>query len=472
VTGLSSVTVTQSGAGNNLTYTVVMTGVSGDPPQMTSTSSLTGGTPIITHATTLAYPGYNTLVVKLGDSSRYDPDANPYGTIWTCTVNAANIFNLLLTGTLENVTIRNGVLQHNWTNVYSTKFVDQPGGGATTPEMLTVLFENIVTEAAGLTANQNGTMRMWDFGTTGPNRCERVVFRNCWWLHPLRPATELMTDVRMDFTHGGDVRFENCVLPCWGTGPEFSNANGNVSVVGCRVQTNEAYYSANATTNAFTQTLERYTVGLHDSSVTSQPVVLEKRGYTLPGSTPQIAVGVVYWHRQSTGKLYPTKADADADTNAIDITTANGPVLFRFLNATLSTIRSTHKYLGDKTYPAAYAEMRDNLWRGSPIATYAQITADQNQFTLIPLLNHHRLSSDASRNINGIKAIGLGQILREDTIYNVGAQNIVLVNASGSASGVDQLSLPGAANKTIAAGNAVQLVYDPETLTRRMSATT
>lgn len=412
--------------------------------------------------------GYSTVVVKIADDHRYDPDANPYGSVWTCTL--LNIGSLYLTGTLENCTFRDGVLQSNWTNIY-TSFVGLPGGGATCPNMLNVLFENILTEAAGLTANANGTMRMWDFSTTGPTRCERVVWRNCKWYHPLRPATEVMTDVRMDFTNGGDITFEGCDLTCWGTGPEFSNAYGNVNVINCRIQTNEAYYSC-ATSDVITQTLERNTVGLIDTADSSQPVVIEKRGYTLPVSSPQLAVGTVYWYRGSTGKLYATKAAADSAGTAIDITTANGPILLRFLNATLPTIRATHKYLGDTTYPNAYRTMRGNLWRGSPVATYAQITADQNQYTLIPLLNEHRLSSDASRNINGIRQNGMSLSNREDTLYNVGAQNIVLVEASGSAAAADQMNLPGAANFTIAAGHAATLFYDGHGQTRRMKSNT
>ena len=53
ISGLSEVTVTQSGSGTNLTYTLVMAGTTGfNIAQMTSSHALTGGTPVITHATT------------------------------------------------------------------------------------------------------------------------------------------------------------------------------------------------------------------------------------------------------------------------------------------------------------------------------------------------------------------------------------------------------------------------------------
>lgn len=59
VAGMELVTVSSTGSTPNFTHTVVMTGVGGalaaaSAPQMTSSSSLTGGTPAINHATTVA----------------------------------------------------------------------------------------------------------------------------------------------------------------------------------------------------------------------------------------------------------------------------------------------------------------------------------------------------------------------------------------------------------------------------------
>jgi hypothetical protein len=50
--GLGSVTVSSTGTGANLTHTVVFTGTT-NPSQLQSTSGLTGGSPTITHATTV-----------------------------------------------------------------------------------------------------------------------------------------------------------------------------------------------------------------------------------------------------------------------------------------------------------------------------------------------------------------------------------------------------------------------------------
>ena len=50
--GLEEVTVSESGVSPNLTHTITFTGIGGNIAQLTSTNSLTGGTPVITHATT------------------------------------------------------------------------------------------------------------------------------------------------------------------------------------------------------------------------------------------------------------------------------------------------------------------------------------------------------------------------------------------------------------------------------------
>lgn len=52
LTGLESVTIAQSGVSPNFTHTITFSGTYGNIAQLTSTSSLTGGTPVITHATT------------------------------------------------------------------------------------------------------------------------------------------------------------------------------------------------------------------------------------------------------------------------------------------------------------------------------------------------------------------------------------------------------------------------------------
>lgn len=54
IPGLSAVTVTATGTSPNYTHTIVFEGVEGGPAQLTSASYLTGGSPAIAHATTVA----------------------------------------------------------------------------------------------------------------------------------------------------------------------------------------------------------------------------------------------------------------------------------------------------------------------------------------------------------------------------------------------------------------------------------
>lgn len=65
--GLSQVTVTATGTSPNYTHTVTFTGIGGNVNQLTSTSDLTGGAPVITHGTTTG----GTAQVFAGNSAVY-----------------------------------------------------------------------------------------------------------------------------------------------------------------------------------------------------------------------------------------------------------------------------------------------------------------------------------------------------------------------------------------------------------------
>lgn len=58
IPGLESVTVVTTGTSPNLTHTVTFTGRGGNVSQLTSDNQMTGGTPVITHATTTAGTAY------------------------------------------------------------------------------------------------------------------------------------------------------------------------------------------------------------------------------------------------------------------------------------------------------------------------------------------------------------------------------------------------------------------------------
>lgn len=97
-------------------------------------------------------------------------------------------------------------------------------------------------------------------------------------------------------------------------------------------------------------------------------------------------------------------------------------------------------------------------------ASPAQLTADVNNYN--PSANSFwRLSSDAARNITGIDAGVDGRMI---FIANVGAQNIVLVNQSGSSDAENRIITGTGGNVTLAADDTSILLYDATTLRWRL----
>lgn len=94
--------------------------------------------------------------------------------------------------------------------------------------------------------------------------------------------------------------------------------------------------------------------------------------------------------------------------------------------------------------------------RGSTISP-SQITANQNDYNPANLADATilRLSSDASRTITGLAGGADGRIL---AIHNIGAQNIVLADESGSSSAANRFALR--LDYTIRPDNLAILVYD------------
>ena len=88
--------------------------------------------------------------------------------------------------------------------------------------------------------------------------------------------------------------------------------------------------------------------------------------------------------------------------------------------------------------------------------TPAQIAADTNNYA--PGVGwFQRWSSDASRNVTGLVAGVDGQVIE---VWNVGAQNIVLINASGSSTSANQFASSTGADLTLLPGKCVMGRYD------------
>lgn len=95
----------------------------------------------------------------------------------------------------------------------------------------------------------------------------------------------------------------------------------------------------------------------------------------------------------------------------------------------------------------------------SGIVTPTQLTGNVNNYAPAGITgaNILRLSSDASRNITGLSAIA--NLWRQLIVMNVGAQDIVLVDASASSTEANRFSIGG--DLTLAAKRSVILLYDP-----------
>ena len=102
----------------------------------------------------------------------------------------------------------------------------------------------------------------------------------------------------------------------------------------------------------------------------------------------------------------------------------------------------------------------------SGIITPTQITGDQNDYNPANLstANTLRLSSDASRNITGLQGGAAGRLL---LVHNVGAQNIVLKDESGSSSAANRFALT--ADMTMTPDTLVWLQYDATSLRWRLA---
>lgn len=78
IPGLESVTVATTGTSPNLTHTVTFTGRGGNVSQLTSDNQMTGGTPVVTHATSTAGTAY---VFAGGKAVEFDSDGSQLTTM-------------------------------------------------------------------------------------------------------------------------------------------------------------------------------------------------------------------------------------------------------------------------------------------------------------------------------------------------------------------------------------------------------
>jgi hypothetical protein len=93
----------------------------------------------------------------------------------------------------------------------------------------------------------------------------------------------------------------------------------------------------------------------------------------------------------------------------------------------------------------------------SSVISPSQISSNQNDYapTGITHARHLRLSTDASRTLTGLTNATAGNVL---TIWNVGAQDLVLSHENASSTAIMRFACPGAANVTLNEGDGVDLL--------------
>lgn len=94
---------------------------------------------------------------------------------------------------------------------------------------------------------------------------------------------------------------------------------------------------------------------------------------------------------------------------------------------------------------------RDDISQNTP----DQITANQNNYSL-PVVEIVRLSTDASRTITGFAGARVGRFV----IVNVGSQNLVIANNSGSSDAQNRVLCHTGADITLNANESVTIFYD------------
>lgn len=147
-------------------------------------------------------------------------------------------------------------------------------------------------------------------------------------------------------------------------------------------------------------------------------------------------------------------ADGNATTPNYNFTSETGTGWYREGAGLLSAaVGGTLRLRLGATYVAVQGVLRLNT-----VLSPAQITADQNDYspTGIDTASSLRLDTDASRTLTGLQTPNLiGRVL---PIVNVGANNLVLANESGSSTAAYRFAI--GANITVTPGGGVVLLYD------------
>lgn len=149
---------------------------------------------------------------------------------------------------------------------------------------------------------------------------------------------------------------------------------------------------------------------------------------------------------------------AVANASAAKVTNLDADKLDGFDESAFAKLADNETVTGAYTFAGALIAGASD--RKTGVVSPAQLTANQNNYNPAGLAtaNVLRVSSDASRTITGLAAQANGTRI---TLFNVGAQNIVLAHADTVNSAAANIFIcPGAVAFTLHTGDAVDLWYD------------
>lgn len=206
--------------------------------------------------------------------------------------------------------------------------------------------------------------------------------------------------------------------------------------------------------------------------------VIEQKIASLAVTAPKIAVDAVTETKLASGSVTSTKiADASVTTSKIAVADADGKVLIRRSGAMVydtlqdadipatvardsevTTAIATHEAAPDPhtVYALEAAMLASGTLALTGIISPAQLIANTDNYnpTGLATATVLRLSTDVSRNLTGIVAAASARVL---VVFNVGAQDLVLVNDSTSTAANRFLF---GANITLGAEEGISLWYD------------
>lgn len=455
---LAAVVVTESGSGTNKTFTIYFTGYVGDPPQViVDVTGQTGGAAVATPSTVHAYPGYDTYAVKVGDSLARDPDDNPMGAVRYGSLGTYDAQDLYLDNVLENVTLDNLIVKRTLANgsAIGVPAISTQKFGANSLNAKSVTFNNVLLENTGVSSGL--AVHMIDFSTGSMLGCNLTF--NGGKINPGRSSSH--SPMRANFANGGDVRFNEVDFTQFCSAGTYTNALGNIHLRGCRIQTNRCHITPDAATEAWNINTA-LSDGGEDDGLTYHPIVLQLgNGSAYPTTSPQVTGSTRYWWRTDNKKLYPTETDANADTNAITITSvaATNACLFIVLDFGRLAVGGFASHGIGFAASDAWGEMKDNLFRDGESMLFADPGSDQNNYA-VRRFRHVKVNNAAARNYTGFDAPAGGTVEHDFIWDNQGGFDCTFAHDSGSSAEENQFILPGAATLTVPGGSKAHFAYD------------